>query len=542
MLLESLRRLSDRFSVYVDHAGIKPPSGGNILYSFLESMVTPVKALRGGVFHPKIWVLRFIQPDIDAPPLIRLLVLSRNITYDRSWDIALQLEGRPGGRYIAANRPLGELLQSLPSISTHPLSKTRKLQAEKLAEEVRKTEWELPDGFEEVFFHVLGTGRKAWNPSWSTRMAVVSPFVTDKALSWLRDQTEELVAVISRPDELNQLVPDTIKLAEKWFTLDEAAETEDGEEPDQRDTVGLHAKVYVVEKGWWTRLYLGSANATGAALLQRSNIEILVELVGKKSRVGGIETLLAENGLGPVLSEYIRPEEVPPSDEEDVSARKALEAARDLLADAGLRVVCKADEDAWQLMLVSPQRIPLPGISQFRAWPISVSEDRALDILGLVHSKAAELGSYATESVTGLIAFEFVSELKKIKLRIVLNLPVDGLPENRDDAIFKLVLNNREGFLRYILLLLGEYTGVFLGGGGLFAGGNGIGSWADGFSGEIPILEELVRAFSRNPDKLVDVGAVVNRLMSDHTPNSIVPPEFLDLWAVFKTAMAETDK
>jgi hypothetical protein len=216
--------------------------------------------------------------------------------------------------------------------------------------------------------------------------------------------------------------------------------------------------------------------------------------------------------------------------------------SRELLAEAGLKVVCKIDEDVWQLTIVSPKRIPLPGISKLKAWPITVSEDRASDVLGLLHSKAANIGKYATESVTGLIAFEFVTEIKKMTLRMVLNLPVDGLPENRDDAIFKLVLNNREGFLRYILLLLGEYTGGVFGRSSLFDGGNGNGSWADSFSGDIPILEELARAFSRSPDKLKDVRAVVNRLMRDQTTTSIVPTEFLNLWAVFEAAMVESNK
>lgn len=541
-LLESLRRLTDRFSVYVDLTGIKPPVGSHVLYGLLESMVTPVKAPRGGVFHPKIWVLRFIQPDLDEPALIRLLILSRNITYDRSWDIALQLEGQPGGRYIAANRPLGELLQSLPSLSTQPLSKPKRLQAEKLAEEVRKTVWELPEGFEEVVFHVSGLDSRSWVLSRSTRMAVVSPFVTDTALSWLRDQTEDLVAVISLPEALKELSPATLQLAAKWFTLDEAAETEEGEAPEQWDTIGLHAKVYVVEKGWWTRLYLGSANATGAALLQRSNTEILVELVGRTSRVGGIGTLLAENGLGSVLSEYMPLNEVPSLNDEDVRARKTLEAARGLLAEAGLKVVCKADEDSCQLTLVSPCRIPLVGISQFKAWPITVSEARASDMFELERSKAAELGRYATESITGLIAFEFVAEIKPVSLRMVLNLPVDGLPANRNDAIFKLVLNNREGFLRYILLLLDEYAGEFVSNGNLFGGGTGSGSWANSFSGDVPILEELARAFSRSPEKLKDVRAIVKRLTRDQTTNPIVPQEFLDLWAVFEAAMAEVER
>jgi len=541
-LLESLRRLSDRFSVYVDHTGMKPPAGSNVLFGLLESMVIPTKAPRGGVFHPKMWVLRFIQPDVDEPPLIRLLILSRNITYDRSWDISLQLEGRPGRRYIGANRPLGEFLKSLPSISTQPISKSRRVQLDQLVEEVRKTVWELPEGFEEVSFHVLGINRKSWAPAWSNRMAIVSPFITDDALSWLSNQTEELVAVISRLDELNQIGTEILQLAENWFTLDEAAETEDGEEPDQQDTIGLHAKVYVTEKGWRTRLYLGSANATYAALLQRSNTEILVELVGRTSRVGGIETLLGENGLGPLLSEYIKPDELAPADDEEILARQALEKAKDLLANAKLKVICMADEDAWQLTLVSSEPLSLSGISRFKAWPITVSEDRATDLSGLTQSGVAGLGRYATESVTGLIAFEFVTEIKKMSLRMVLNLPVEGLPENRDDAIFKLVLNNREGFLRYILLLLGEYAGGFLDKGNLFHSGNGTGFWAEGFSGEVPILEELTRAFSRSPDKLKDVKAVVKRLMHDETTTSIIPKEFLDLWNIFEIAMEEADK
>lgn len=541
-LLESLRRLSDRISIFVDHAGIKLPSGSNVLFGLLESMVIPTKAPRGGVFHPKMWMLRFIQPDIDEPPLIRLLILSRNITYDRSWDISLQLEGRPGRRYIAANRPLGELLTSLPSISTQVVKKAKRVQLDQLADEIRKTVWELPEGFEEVSFHVIGTNRKVWTPSWSNRMAIVSPFITDSALSWLSDQTEEMVAVISRPDELNQIGTATLQLSDKWFTLDEAAETEDGEEPDQQDTVGLHAKVYVAEKGWWTRLYLGSANATSAALLQRNNTEILVELVGRTSRVGGIETLLGENGLGPILSDYIQPDELPPADDEETFARHALEKARDLLANSNLKVVCNADEDAWQLSLVAPEPLSPSGISRFKAWPITVTEDRASDLSILTQSRAADIGRYATESVTGLIAFEFVAEIKKMSLRMVLNLPVEGLPENRDNAIIKLVLNNREGFLRYILLLLGEYAGGILDKGGLYHGENGTGCWTKSLSDGVPILEELVRAFSRSPDKLKDVKAVVKRLMHDDTTFSIIPQEFLDLWNVFETAVKEADK
>lgn len=541
-LLESLRRLSNRFNVFVDHAHIKPPSGSNVLYGLLESMVMPTKAPRGGEFHPKLWVLRFVQPEIDEPPLIRLLVLSRNITYDRSWDISLQLEGRPGLESIDENRSLGEFVGSLPSYTTQPVESERKIHIERLAEEIKRTAWELPDRFERVSFHVLGTGSTPWTPAHTTKMAIISPFLTDEALSWLSDQTRELVAVVSRPDELDRLRSKTLQLAGKWFTLDEAAETEDGEEPERHDTVGLHAKVYVTETGWWTSLILGSANATSAALLHRSNTEILVELAGRTSRIGGIDTLLGESGLHDILAEYVKPEEVTLDDEETVKAEQDLEKARRLLADAGMIVRCEAEGDDWRLLLTGPAPLSLPGVSGMKAWPITVSVDRRSDVLHLTQSGIADMGNYATESVTRLIAFELESEIRNLSLRMVFNLPVVGLPENRDDAIFKLILKNREGFLRYILLILGEYAGDISNVEELTHTGDGASSWGDGFSGEVPILEELARAFSRDPDKLKDIAEIVRRLKRDNEHSRIIPDGFTELWKVFEVAMEEAER
>ncbi|MYI73579.1 MAG: hypothetical protein F4079_04680, partial [Candidatus Dadabacteria bacterium] len=377
-ILESLRRFSDRLSIYVDCGHIKVPSRENLLYGLLEPVIAQVKAPQGGVFHPKIWVLRFVKPGADGPPLIRLIVLSRNITHDRSWDIALTLEGFPSKRFIAANRPLGEFLRSLPEFAAEPVSELRRNQAAMIAEEVWKTKWELPDGFDKASFHVTGTSRRKWEPPQSKRMAVISPFVTDDALSWLGRRTEDLVAVISRPEEVERLKPDTLKLSEKWFMFDDAAETEEGEEPLEGDTFGLHAKAYVLEKGWNTILYVGSANATGAALVQSTNAEILVELSGKRSRIGGIDSLLGENGLGPILSEYVPSWDSEATEDAEDLARKALEKARKSLGEAGLKVICEAEKDVWRLTLLPAWQVELSGLSGLKAWPITVSKARAV--------------------------------------------------------------------------------------------------------------------------------------------------------------------
>lgn len=544
-LIESLRRLANRFCIYVDHTGIKVPSTRNLLYGLLESMVIPVKAPKGGAFHPKIWVLRFIQPDAEEPPLIRVLVLSRNITYDRSWDISLQLEGEPGRHINADNKALVEFLQDLPSMSTRPLLDSQKQQANQLAEEIRKTQWDVfeGDGFDSVSFHVLGTKRRIWEPPDSTQMAIISPFLRDSALSWLCGFTKEIVAIVSRPDELNNLAPETFQNTTKWYTLDEAAESEDGEVTEEHDTLGLHAKAYILEKGGRTTLIIGSANATTAAFVERKNVEILAELSGIKSQVGGIDKLLGDNGLGQLLTPYVRPEEgLAKEDAEEVAARKALDAAKTTLAEAGLKVLCQAAGDTWRLLLNAPQAVALPGISQLKAWPITVVDDRSVDISAITHANNVDLGKYATESITGLIAFSLVTEVKNLKLQMVLNLPIEGLPENRDEAILKLVVNNRESFLRYLLLLLGGAENKFGISGDMFKGGNGEGGgYKPTFSEDIPLLEELARAFSRNPGKLKDVKAVITRFMKEQTETKIIPENFLKIWTVFEAAMKEAE-
>ena len=99
------------------------------------------------------------------------------------------------------------------------------------------------------------------------------------------------------------LKKETLELFTQCLHLDDAAETEDGEEEEATEqplATGLHTKVYLFETRYYsdyTHVIMGSANATNAALNASKNVEILVGLVGRKSRVGGIDELLGADGL-----------------------------------------------------------------------------------------------------------------------------------------------------------------------------------------------------------------------------------------------------
>src|SRR4051794_40264100 len=92
-LLSALRRYAGRISLFCHAGAIKVPPRQQPLFTFLEPCVNQVVPPRGGIFHPKLWLLRFVEQDGPAVAY-RLLVLSRNLTFDRCWDIALALDGQ----------------------------------------------------------------------------------------------------------------------------------------------------------------------------------------------------------------------------------------------------------------------------------------------------------------------------------------------------------------------------------------------------------------------------------------------------------------
>ncbi len=358
-VLEAIRRYSKRITVYVQRGRIQVPqiAKPNPLFGFLEEMVVEVTAPGGGVFHPKVWAIRFISPD-QSSSMYRLVVLTRNMTTDQSWDLSLQLEGTITGRKSKSNKPLAHFFKTLPDLATGPTESGRSEQALRFADELHRVQWELPDGFDELTFYLPGTKGFDWEPPMANRMAVISPFCSDEALRALTKKTKAADALISRPESLSALKKETLELFTQCLHLDDAAETEDGEEEEATEqplATGLHAKVYLFETRYYsdyTHVIMGSANATNTALSASKNIEILVGLVGRKSKVGGIDELLGADGLGEYLVDFDTSKEAE-IDAFRQAAEESVERARSRIAEAALSIECSpgSKDGLWALVL-----------------------------------------------------------------------------------------------------------------------------------------------------------------------------------------------
>lgn len=542
-LLESLRRTTDRLAIFCQQGRIGAPNLPHVLYGLLEPCVVEANAPNGGVFHPKLWVLRFQSQTDGDDVVLRLLVLSRNLSNDRSWDLSLSVDGVPGKRAISQNRSLAGLMSSLPDFAAVSPSPRIREHCSLLADEMRRTQWELPGKFESLTFHAIGLSKKPWMPKPSKRLAVISPFVSAHALDSLAKTSQQSVALISRPDELARIPKPTLDRFGAVKVLHESAETDDGDDAVAVEhlTRGLHAKAYIIEDGWKTTLYLGSANATAPALMSGANVEILAELTGYKSAVGGIDALLGDDGLQEYLIDFVPSAEPPPPSLEE-QAEDIIDSVRSALTRARIRLTCcPAGDDVWDLKLTSHGPISLDQMESIRLWPISLVQERAVDASSLATTGEVVVPRCATASVTGFIAFELVTTLCSHSACFVLNLPVEDMPGSREAAVLRTIIANREGFLRYLMLLLQDFESMPSVSELASAIGGAWNSSANGFDA-LPLLEELTRAYSRNPNRLRSVRKLVEQLSDTTQGRDVIPAEFMDLWKIFDSLLPEAEE
>ena len=153
--------------------------------AYLECCVHQVTAPSpDGVFHPKVWVLRFV--DGDARILYRVICSSRNISTALQ-NILLILDGALSSRQNAfkLNHPLGDWLAQLPRLSlSQPLPEPLGARISQIQREIRRVEFENPEGLEVAGFCPLGIDGYKRSPFVDVRDRFSSspPFLSSETL------------------------------------------------------------------------------------------------------------------------------------------------------------------------------------------------------------------------------------------------------------------------------------------------------------------------------------------------------------------------
>ena len=545
-LLEALRSTGDKVALFCEGGQIHLPGTVSSLYVLLEKMVFPVvTAKKKGMaaypsFHPKFWLIRYKRAS-SKEVLYRVVVLSRNLTFDRSWDVSFYMDGK-AGKASEKNQPLCDFLQYL--IRQLPSSENGNDKAKMIRTLIRELPNVVFQPGEKQFYDYEFIPNGVRNSAGGTysildmplfsdtfhEVLVMSPFLSGGVVRSFNDRNRysfiqnPQYMLITREMSLGRLKPEDVSHF-RMFTMRDTVI--DGETAISDDTANIkkqdiHAKVYMIRKYSDADLYLGSLNASHNAVY--GNIEFMIRLKSKNrylnlekltSSLFGSEKDGSDNPFQEVTLENAILDE-----NEDIQS--ALDEVIKDINRSKPNAAVRAEEDSYSLNIHFGQcdtmgyRVIVRPLLTKRP-----AADFASDVL------------FPRLSITELSEFYSVSVSDgESTVSRVLVIPTAGLPEDREKAVITSVISDKDCFYRYVAFLLGDDSILSV----LendSASGDGIGS-SNRQQYTVPALyEKMLQTAATNPGKFRGIEYLIKTISED----GVIPEDFKRLYDTFKKAV-----
>lgn len=486
----------------------------------------------------------------------RLLCLTRNLTFDRSWDTVLRLDGEISKEKHAPE--LEEFTHALLHMAqpVRPLPEGRAVAIRQLGEEFSRVKWSLPANFDTVKFWPLGLTNSVHEPfpAQFDRILIISPFLTKAPTSRLTTSTEiEQSIILSRPESFESLgAKATEHLTERLVLASTAANPDeiDNDEVAPEEAVaelapitlrGLHAKLYVIDHDDRSRVLTGSANATWPGF--NRNVEFLVDLSGPREHVGVQATIGdrdKELGLRALVEPFTPQNDDPLDPSEPEQIQYELEKVSRALGGLRFTAQCsELDVNTWRLALRAEIAKTLPDLNdiRIRVRPITLPSHSEKSVTTADEHLQADF-ELSRIAVTPYFAFSL--ELEGHSSSFLINAELIDPPEGREADVLRTLLANPRDFIRLLLLLLGQIDDAMA---ISETGGDSQGAtkWLTGISSNA-LLEPLVRAFARNPDRLLEIERLLRELEESSSDESVLPDGWTDIWTPIAEALESDER
>jgi HKD family nuclease len=525
-VLDAIRQSKERVDLFCQRGKIKVPKDYHSLFAFMEDCVNEkVPEKKNASFHPKIWVLRF---EHKAEVIYRFIVLSRNLTFDRSWDVAYYCEGQPSQRKIPESAKLSAFIKRL-------YSESKKEIASGFLTDLSKTEFDLPFDFSDFEIHPIlpkSSNTPYTNPVEGfdySELLVISPFVNKTAIEAVKKHNRN-ITLVSRKEELDRLEPGALDGITPWCMKDVIANGEDytdteGVEPKSHN---LHAKLFIGEKNKRTDWYMGSANFTSAALA--NNTEMLVKITSTKRQLRLAEIKNRLLNSDPCYFEPYTRSEVAIDDEME-SLEEEIRTLTYSLCKLQItgNIVEGQNENKTVFIEIDLTQIKSDQIKVYASLPHRVEAQELVigqkNKLTFVNVPITKLSKY--------LELNFYYD-KTVQSKILVKIEIE-IPSEREDIIFKTLINSKDKFYQYLQFILSpkdlHNTLVIPSENGEANAENENLVLQNLFGINNPIYEALMMAASRSPKKLAEINKIIEKLQKI---DSEVVEDFLPIWDVFK--------
>ena len=580
-LLEALKVTADNIALFCEAGQIHIPGNVSELYILLEKMVFSVAlpgtgSYRYASFHPKFWLIRYVKDTGDV--MYRVVVLSRNLTFDRSWDVTYSMDAYPCEEEQDKNYPVCDFIRYLAKnwLPKDEYANEKRNRIYRICRELPYFIFEPTDHFKDFEFipnnvpKYSGRETEDENGKYSildtplfqekfNELLVMSPFLSNDVMKRLQNKNKprnhmesQVYRLFTRKEAIGKLNADDCSEFEIYCLKDRVVQGEDclGEEElagSEQQKVGakiqkqdIHAKLYYAKKGSYSRLYLGSLNASDNGI--RKNIEFMICLQDMRK--------YHNLNIYELSDQFFNGDESSP---ENPFERVELKAAdTDRAEDSNelefvIKAICRGRENKAVIEYTGTDyscRVQFDGKMLQEVMP-RLQEIRGTATVRPLFAKVAEKDlsseSYFTGlSLLNLSVFYVISVSNETgTVRRVVEIKTDNLPENREEEIIKKVLNNKECFYRYIAFLLGDNSVL----GMLESSTMQIDAAGMGNSGitVLPALyEKMLETAATRPEKLKEIGnllTVLNDKYTDIDTTDGTYEQFRQLYNTFQKAV-----
>ena len=518
-VLEAIRRTGKKLSIFCNVGCIKVPKTESRLYALLEDSIHEVRMPNyRNNFHPKLWVLQYHNIH-DGSLMIKIVTLSRNLTFDQSMDVAVDMEGFVGSKINPKNQPIADLLTFVSQFDSN------KNRYKMLIENVRRVEkFELLDCFDDYEFHPFGiygknengikrissaerrkTPREMFRDCYA--LFVVSPFLSETVVGDLLDDYSKNPesgpvkrCLITRDTSVTKRIYDLFnrRAGDGVWTINPALSSNDALEDG--DTFGyvnrdVHAKVYFTDKyNEPKKLYLGSLNTSNNAF--DHNVEFLLELTYKPYHAS---------------YESVRDDFIPANDEKNGCPFVQMTSFDEIEKEDE-----EAEVDFREAVygVQSAEVIPNNGAFTIKVYCEHDFEGVTIRPFFVKTNIKPLTEEVVFEGVT-LNSLSNMFVLTKDGADCLIRLEVTGMPsEEREDAIFNDIISNRPMFMTYMRYLLDEDFYDSISFEELLSQSKEAGDGPEGygFAVEPDIYERMLKAAAEYPERFDSMYEVVEKI------------------------------
>ena len=366
-----------------------------------------------------------------------------------------------------------------------------------------------------------------WKADYSFHELVVfSPFLTTSVIDyWNRPEhtlTGTTRTLITRRSELSKLAADQVSRFRVFVLKDDIIDGENyiSDEAADKQKQDIHAKIYIRRKYHDVDLYLGSMNASYAAM--HENVEMMIQIGTRRKHYDG-QSFLKDLFCGS--------EDSPsnPFEEIHVSAEKqevpedeayALEQIIKELCRVKKQAEIVQEEEKYDVL------IHMKDDLRYKNAEILLAPLRRTTFVPIAKEMI-----FSEMDVLQLTDFYQVKVSRgSAEVTRIIMIPTSGLPEERESAVVNSVIKDKRTFVEYIAFILGDdyllslLEESVLGKSGFFR------DQAD----RMPALyEKMLKTSLEDPARLKEIEYVL-KMIHD---KDIIPDEFRALYDTFKTTL-----